>query len=182
MGGPGIVAGVDLNRKYRIEEILEMHAKGMLRPIGVAGYIVRADADGMVGFVPASESTLFRMPGRNTDTGEWEDGTLKEYDTTADFERMREDVNREHPMVRRRAQEKRESLVQRLLLTAQQYGTIPGLTDEQISTMIGEKWTTGVSVVTAEMLSRVSAYLLGQGEVQNKEHDRHRTTRDHALA
>ena len=165
-----IVDGIDISRKYHFSEIMDLHNKGRLRPVAVAGYIVRADADGMISFVPSSESTLFRA----------ERGKLKQHVSHDFVDTMREKLEHEHPIVRRRAQAKRISLVQRLMETAKQYGTIPGLTDEQISAMIGEPWTTGVSVVTAEMLDRISAYLLVQGEATNKEADSKRVTKAHA--
>lgn len=169
---PVVVDGIDITRRYSIQEILDMHARGRLRPIGLQGWIVRADADGTVGFVPATESTLFRA----------ERGQTMVHQSDDFVDHMRQEIEHEYPMVRRAAQEKRVSLVQRLLKTARVYGTIPGLTDEQVSAMIGERWTTGVSVVTQQMLDRVSAHLLGQGERSNRESDRKRITRHHALA
>jgi hypothetical protein len=179
-----IVGDIDVSRRYALEEIMEMYYAGRLKAVADAGYIVRSDFDhpGQVLFVPASESTLFRMPGHNTDTGKWEDSKMKTHVFPNLAEDMRKDVEREHPMKRRSGQQKRLSLVKRLLASAKQYGTIPGLTDEQISAMIGEKWKTGVSIVTEDMVARVSAYYLGQGEATNKAADSKRTTKAHPLA
>lgn len=179
-----VVGGVDISRTYTVPEITEMYVKGRLGAAAVEGYIVRAEGDGTIGFVKADESTLSQMMyGRKDKRGVTHLRGGRVYGTDHPvWEEMRQDIEKEHPMVRRSAQEKKLSMVRRLLNTAQQFGTIPGLTDEQISTMIGEKWTTGVSVVTADMLDRVAARLLGQGEASNKEADSHRVTRAHPLA
>lgn len=167
-----LVDGIDIDQKYPIEQILKWYHAGRLKKIQLVGYIVRADADGLVGFVPWTESTLFRS--QNEGLSQYGLGTLAED--------MRKDVERENPMVRRTAQQKKASMVRRLLETCQRYGTVPGMTDEQISAMIGERWQTGVSVVTAQMLERVSAHYLGVGETMNKEADSKRVTRAHPLA
>jgi hypothetical protein len=122
------------------------------------------------------------MPGKNTDTGRPEaDRTLvHQSDDFTDW--MRQDVDANHPMVRRTAAAKKEAMVRRLLHTMQQYGTLPGFTDAQISTMIGETWITGVSVVTADMIARIAQGQLAKAEVDNKAEDSKRITRQHALA
>ena len=56
------IDGIDISRKYTIEEILDMHAKGRLRPVSAQGYIVRADLDRTEGIGHASESTRLRAP------------------------------------------------------------------------------------------------------------------------
>lgn len=169
---PIIIDGIDISRKYTIEEIMSLYYRGRLRPVAVEGYIVRADADGMVGFVKAEESTLFRM----------ERGKTLVHQSDDFVDAMAKDVEENHPMRRRGGQEKRYSLVKRLLRDAQTFGTIPGLTDAQVSAMIGEKWVTGVSQVTQEMLDRVSIHYLGQGENANKAADAKRITRKHVNA
>jgi hypothetical protein len=184
---PNVIGGVDLDRGYSIQEITELYTSGRLAAPANAGYIVRGSMeDGLIYFVPANETTLHNMAfAPDQDEKGLYRGVRggRTYQSKGDLaEAMRLDVEREHPMVRRTVQKKKEAMIKRLLETAKVYGTIPGLTDEQISAIIGERWKTGVSVVTSEMLSRVSAHLLGVGESDNKEADRHRVTRQHALA
>ena len=171
MTKPIIIDGIDITRKYAIAEIMDMHAKGKLRPVGVAGYIVRADADGMVGFVPWTESTLYRA----------ERDKLLVHESSDFAEVMRRDVEAEHPMVRRTPQQRVAAMLVRLMGTAQRTGTVPGLTQEQISTITGAAWKEG-DPLPADSVKAVAAHFLGIAEKQNREADSHRVTRKHALA
>ena len=171
MDKPTIIGGIDITKRYPIAEIMEMHAQGKLRNIGGSGYIVRADADGMVGFVPWTESTLFRM---NTDQPQL-------YQSPDFTEAMRQDVETEHPMRRRTPQERVASMLVRMMGHARETNTVPGLTEKQISTITGESWKEG-DPLPAESVRAVAAHFLGIAEKQNKEADSHRTTRSHQFA
>lgn len=168
---PTIIDGIDISRRYTIQEIMDMHAKGKLRPVGVAGYIVRADADGTVGFVPWTQSTLYRS----------QRDALLVHQSTDFVEAMRQDVEAEHPMRRRTPQERTAAMLVRIMGTAQRYGTVPGLTQEQISTITGAAWREG-DPLPAESVRAVAAHFLGIAEKQNREADSHRVARKHALA
>ena len=168
---PVVVDGIDITRKYPIDEILKMHAAGRLRPVGVAGYIVRADANGMVGFVPWTESTLYRME---------QDKTLVH--ASDDFvDTMRDDIEREYPMVRRTPQERVAAMMVRLMGTAAKTGNVPGLTAEQVTAITGKAWREG-EPLSAMAVQAVAAHFLGVAQTQNREADRKRVTRQHALA
>lgn len=166
-----IVGGVDIDRKYPIEEILKMHAEGKLKPIAVDGYVVRADADGMVGFVPWTESTLFRM----------ERGKTLVHQSDDFAEAMRQDVEREHPIVRRTPQERVAALMVRLMGTAAEVGGIPGLTEAQINAITRMSWREG-DPLPATAVQAVAAHFLGIAQNQNREEDRKKTTRQFPTA
>ena len=55
-----IIDGIDIERSYTTEEIIDMYHKGRLKPIALVGYCTRANDDGTIGFIPFWESTLFR--------------------------------------------------------------------------------------------------------------------------
>jgi hypothetical protein len=162
-----VIAGIDIDRKYPAEEIISMYHKGLLKPIALEGYVVRADADMMIGFVPWHESTLARA----------EAGRAVNVDFTEEAEQMREDVERTHPIVRTSPQEKQARVAMRILGEVHRSGSI-GLSDEQVSEIAGEFWKEG-DTVSGETIRAVAAHFLSKAEQSNKEADGHRVTRQH---
>lgn len=167
-----IIGGIDIDRKYTFDEIMEMQKKDRLKPISLQGYVVRADADGMIGFVPWHQSTLARQEAGKPVTQGWD----------ADLAKMREDVERENPMVRTSPQAKVARMIARLMEGAKSTGTIAGFSDEQIRTITGEYWKTGETEVTEAMVRKVASHLMQTAEKQNRAADSKRTTRAHPLA
>ena len=167
-----IINGIDISRRYTLDEIFEMNGKGLLKPISLQGYVVRADAEGMIGFVPWHQSTLARQEAGKPVTQNWD----------ADLAKMREDVERENPMVRTSPHAKVARMITRLLGDAQRTGTIAGLSDEQIRTITGEYWKTGETQVTEAMVRKVAAHFMQNAERQNRAADAKRVTRAHPLA
>lgn len=168
-----IVGGIDLSKRYHIDDIFKMRRDGRLQNIALAGYVVRSEDNGMISFVPWHQSTFAARKAAGGD---------RQYDITADAEKMREDVEREFPMVRRTPQQRVASMVVRMMAEAKRNGTIAGLTDAQIRTITGEAWLTGESQVTEAMVRKVVAHFLGVAEVDNREADSKRTTRAHQFA
>ena len=165
---PPIVAGVDIGRTFEAEEIIAMHNKGVLRGITLEGYVTQVE-DGKIKFIPWTESYRFRE----------QTGQLRT--STHYLDTMREEVEREHPILRRTPQERTTSMVMRLIGSMKQYGTMPGFTDEQIKAIMGDYWKVG-EPVTEEAVRRLAAHLLDQGEKTNREADSHRVTRQHMTA
>lgn len=164
-----IVGGLDIDRVYTFDEIMELYTLGKLKPIALQGYVCRAEG-GMISFVPWYDSTRARL-----EAGQ---GTQVHLDVDA----MRADVEAEHPMTRRTPQERVASMMVRLMTEAKRNGTIAGLTDAQISTITGEAWKTGETSITSEMVRRVAAHFLGMAQNRNREADAHRSTRAHPYA
>lgn len=167
-----VIGGVDIERTYSFDEIMQMRRDGRLKPIALQGYVVRAEG-GRIGFVPWYESVAAKRKAA---------GGARTFDITADVDQMRQDVEAEHPMRRRTAQERVASMVVRLMEEAKRNGTIAGLTDEQIRTITGEYWKSGETAVTTEMVRRVAAHFLGVAELQTREQESKRTTRLHQFA
>ena len=163
-----IVAGVDLDKKYTMEEVLEMAKSGRYKGIVLKGYVCQANDDGLVGFVPWTESSLFRS----------EHGRTVREDFSAEAEQMRVDVEREHPITRSTALTKRDRIWLRLLRAYNRDGFIP---DDVMTTALGDSWSAG-DPINAELLKTVAAHFAALGESANKEADAHRSTRAHMTA
>lgn len=153
-----IVAGIDITRKYHIEEILAMYHRGLLKPIALNGYGVRADADGMVGFVPWNETSMFRQ----------ETGTQVQANISGELSQMSEAVERDHPIVRTSPQAKQARVAKRL----------KGLPETVVQEVAGELWKQGTPV-TGELVQAVASTFLEKAEKTNNEADSHRVTRLH---
>lgn len=167
---PTIVAGIDIDRAYTGDEVLEMHRKGRLRDITLEGYCTRADADGTIKFVPYYESTWFRL-----------DADKPVQSGTNLAERMLADVEANHPIHRRTPQERVASMMLRLMAEYKRSGTLPGVPADLIERVTGSAWREG-EPLTAEDIRAVAAHYMGVGEKENRESDRKRVARHHATA
>lgn len=164
-----IIDGIDVSRVYPAEEILKMWEDGHLREVCLKGYVARANGDGTCGFVPWYEA----MDAFNEHRG------MRRYTIDQQYvEDMKADVEEKHPIVRRTPQQRVAAMVLRLLGDAKRYGTIPGIPKETLQAIAGEYWKIG-EPVTEDLIRRVAAYYLGVAEVDNKEADSHRVTREH---
>jgi hypothetical protein len=169
---PTIVAGVDLTQRYTPEDILDMYKTGRLRQITNLGYCTQGDESGTLRFVPYYESNAFRVDS---------EADLRHYTTQFDAEKMRQEIETEHPILRRTPQERAAAMTLRILAEMKKYGTVPGIPGDQLKRIIVEHWKVG-QPVTEEAARRVAQWYLGMGEVDNKEADRHRVTRAHPTA
>lgn len=68
------------------------------------------------------------------------------------------------PIIKRTAQERKNSLMLKMIEDCKRAGTVPGLSDERISEIVGEAWKAGESQVTAEVVREVAAHFLQQAE------------------
>ena len=172
-----VVAGIDIDKSYSIEEMLEMYERGYLREIlKVRGLVPRANGDGTIQFAEWSETYLgnlektgmTRMYAQNN--GSWvEDATAQ--------------VEKDHPIVRRTPQDRVTSMALRLMAQAKRSdGAIPGLSQEEIRQIVGYAWTQGVTEITMDDMRKIAAKLMGVAEVDNREADSHRVTRLHPTA
>ena len=172
-----VIAGVDIDRKYSIEEMLDMYERGYLKAILAHGGVVpRATMDGTIEFAPWDETYLGNLEKTGAtrfyaqNDGNWiEDATAQ--------------VEKDHPIIRRTPQERVTSMALRLLAQAKRSnGAIPGLSQEEIRQIVGYAWTQGVTEITMDDMRKVAARLLGVAEVDNREADSHRVTRLHPTA
>jgi len=151
-----IVAGINVDRVWTGDEILDLHAKGKLRDVALQGYCTRADADGTLRFVPFYESTWFRSDEQKMVTQSVDIGTA-----------MKADLDANHPIIRRTPQDRVASMFLRLLTTYKQTGSLAGVPTEVIKKIAGNAWREG-QPLTDEVIRGVAAHYLGIGEVDNK--------------
>jgi hypothetical protein len=98
-------------------------------------------------------------------------------------EDARTEVERDHPIVRRTPQTRVTSLALRLMAQAKvSDGMVPGMTQEEIRSIVGYAWTQGVTEITMEDMRKIAAKLMGVAQVDNREADSHRVTRVHPTA
>lgn len=153
-----IVNGIDITKKYSIQEVTEMYMSGKYRDVVLHGYVARADNTGLIGFAPVAQSSLARSEAGKLIHRDW------------DAEAMRQDVEREHPIVRTSPLAKTERMQRRIQAS--------GITEEVGRAVLGAAWKAG-HALTAEDAKAVAAHFLGLGENTNKEADSHRITRAH---
>jgi hypothetical protein len=172
-----VIAGVDIDRSYSIEEMLDMYERGYLKAILAHGGLVpRANGDGTIQFAAWDQTYLGNLEKTGAtrfyaqDNGNW-------------VEDARAEVEKDHPIVRRTPQERVTAMALRLLAQARASdGVIPGLTEEEIRKIVGYAWTQGVTEITMDDMRKVAAKLMGVAEVDNREADSHRVTRLHPTA
>jgi len=163
-----MVAGYDIDRDYKGEEIIRMYQTGALRGISLEGYVTQVE-NGTVRFIPWQQSYHFRDQTKTLKTATF-DGT-----------KMLEEVEHDHPITRRTPQERTTAMVMRMMPTIQATGTLPGYTTEQIRAIVGDYWKEG-EPVTEDMVRKLCAYLLQQAQHTNREADSHRSARAHMTA
>ena len=178
-----VVAGVDLSRGFTPEEVFDFHNSGRLREIAEAGYVGQADVEsGLVHFAPFHKSAFFRSDPVDLQVGAVTGLTnpiVVPHPST--LEEKRKELEEKFPMLRTTPQQKVARLTLRLLSEVKRTGRITGMSDQDVSHIVGEAWKIG-EPLTSEAVRRVAAHFLGLGEKTNKEADSHRVTRAHALA
>ena len=154
-----IVAGVDIDRDYTADEVVEMHRSGRLRDISLHGYVAQADWEGKCRFVHWTKANAI-SPGENE---------LRV--SVADATPLREGL----PPIRKRTPQQRvDSLTGRLAEQAK-LGGLP-LPEYVMSEVLRRRWVAG-DPVTAEDVRAVAAHSLAQAEARFEEAERHRVTR-----
>jgi len=147
-----LVEGIDVDRVYAADEIGQMYLNGELRNVTLHGYVARANADGTCQFIPAAEATDERR-GRVYQAKD---------DVRASLEEGLPEIRRRTP------QQRAASLMLRMFAEAKRAGGIPGLSEEQVRSIVGEYWKAGQTEVTAEMVQRVAAHYLEAAEAEAK--------------
>jgi hypothetical protein len=160
---PILIAGVDITQDFTAEDIMDLFKKGKLRTICEKGYCTQGTMEGTLQFVPYWESVSWRQP--------------KTY-TSDDFvDVMREDVETQHPILRRTPQERTAAMAMRIVGEIKRTGRVGGLSDDDVKHMTKESWKEG-QPLTAEDARTIAQTLLEHAEVDNEESESHRVTRD----
>lgn len=160
-----IVAGIDVDRRYSLDELLEMNRTGRYRDVVLHGYVCRATDDGMIQFVPWHESSLARMEAEQP---------VKQ-DFSADVEQMKEDVEREHPITRRTPQQRKDAVARRMA------NGVPHFNESVVAQVMADSWKKGAPV-TGDQIEAVAAILMQRAENENRAADAKRVTRKHMTA
>jgi hypothetical protein len=167
-----IVGGINLSKNHPAEDILDMWKTGRLKEITLKGYVARANGDGTCRFVPWYDA----MDAFNEHRGMRKYGIKEEA-----VQDMKDDIEAKHPIVRRTPQQRVAAMILRIMGDAKRLGGLPGMTPEMIRDIMGEYWKIG-DPVTEEMVRRAAAHYLRVAEIDNRESDRHRVTRQYPTA
>ena len=146
------MASIVPGRRYTRDEIALMRSDPQLAKLQLEGYVLRGNLDGTMQFVHWTKSATGEKPGS------WNPALQQTYavDTSGLFVNDR--------IVRRTAQARVDSLVKKWWDTCRRHGTIPGLTDAQISAMIGEDWKSGQRELTIDDVRKLAAFMLQDSE------------------
>ena len=68
------------------------------------------------------------------------------------------------PMVKRTPMQRVDSLMLRFIEDCKKHGTVPGLNDAMISTIVGAAWTAGRAEITGEVVRQVAQHFLTDAE------------------
>jgi len=140
-------------RKYTFKELEGFREDPSMRGWAAKGYVWEQDLDGTLQLVHWSKSIL--------------DNEAKHPRGYVD-KRPIEEIFPTEPIAKRTPQQRKDSLIQRWWDACRKAGTVPGLTDEQLTELFGREWKAGVSEITYEDLSRMAATMLGDAENKAK--------------
>jgi hypothetical protein len=146
---PELVPG----RKYTFEELARFREDPAYAKWAAAGYVWEQDLDGTLKLVHWSKSIL--------------DNEVKNPRGYVDS-RSTEDIFPTEPIAKRTPQERKDSLIKRWWDACRKAGTVPGLTDEQLTHLFGREWKTGVSEITYADIERMAAVMLNEAENKAK--------------
>jgi hypothetical protein len=173
---PGVLRAIGLTpgRKYPFEELRRIITQAKADQLKLQGYVLRMDADGYVEIIHVSQADDFQSNMRN----EWRKGKKilgrrgkKQMLTAPGFDGSKDpggppvDAGGVAAAVRKRTpQERLDSLMTRWVEDCKRTGTVPGLDDPMISTILDMAWRNGMRQITAEDVRTVARYFLERAE------------------
>jgi hypothetical protein len=140
-------------RKYTYAELAQLRDDPEVANLAIRGYVWRQDLDGTMQLVHYTQAT-----GGGRTTGGRPERPDRLYAATED------PWGDLPPIVKRTPQERKESLIKRWFDDCKAAGTIPGLTDEQVTELLGEDWKTGTTEMTGEVVAKLAAVMLEDAE------------------
>lgn len=81
------------------------------------------------------------------------------------------------PIVKRTPAQRREALAKRWFEHCRRAGGIPGLSDEQVTELLGENWKNGDREITYADVERLAQVMLERAEAKHEEKLSHQVTR-----
>ena len=134
--------------KYTRQELVALMDGKTAEDLAFQGYVLRHDYDtGLFSIIPWSQAggQMFTEERR------------PQIYTGGEFEPL-------DPIKKRTAQQRVDSLMLRWIEDCKKYGTIPGLDDPMIRTIVGEAWKAGRTEITADIVREVATYFLQDAE------------------
>lgn len=149
-----------VGKKYTKEQLDAFRLDPQLESMKMQGYVLRLDDDGMFSFVP------WQAASRS--------GQGRTYQSTAAMTALKDGLT---PIVKRTPQERVDSLMLRFIDDCKRAGTVPGLDDAMVSTIVGAAWMGGRTEVTGEMVRRIAQHFLEKSEKDFEAAESKRVTR-----
>jgi hypothetical protein len=140
-------------RKYTFEEMAEFRKDPAMTGWAAKGYVWEQGLDGTLELVHWKKSIL--------------DNEVENPRLYVD-ERSTEEVFPTEPIEKRTPQERKDSLINRWWDACRKAGTVPGLSDEQLTNLFGREWKTGVSEITYADIERMASAMLNEAENKAK--------------
>lgn len=149
-------------RRYTFAELEALRNDPAFADWAAKGYVWEQDLDGTLRLTHWSKSIL--------------DNEVKHPRAYVD-ERPFEDVFPTEPIRRRTPQERKASLISRWWESCKRAGTVPGMTDEQLTHLFGREWVTGKSEITYADIERMAATMLADAENKYEASERKKVVR-----
>jgi acylphosphatase len=185
---PGVLRAIGLTpgQKYPFEELRRIITQAKADQLKLQGYVLRMDTDGYVEIVHVSQADDFQSNMRN----EWRRGkkvmgprgkrevlTAPGFDGSEDPQGPPVDGGVVPAVRKRTPQERLDSLMTRWVEDCKRQGTVPGLDDPMISTILDMAWRSGKTQITAEHIRTVARYFLERAEKEKGLRDYKKTVR-----
>lgn len=155
-----IINGIDTDKVYSADEIVQMYNDGRLRDVALRGFVSRANADGTCQFIHWTKAN--RLTG---------DKDHKPGVYTPNFDMVAELEKGLPPIQKRTPQQRVASLILKILSAAGENEGKLGLTDAQLKEILGESWKAGMPL-TMQDARRIAAHFLSAAEVESKKQER----------
>jgi hypothetical protein len=177
---PGVLReiGITPGRKYRPEDLTKLITQAKADKLRIRGYVLRMDAEGWVEIVHWSKADDFQSTMRDDwkryrkDPGRPEMLRAGGFDGSKDPGGPPVDAGTIAPVKKRTPQQRLDSLMQRFVDDCLRTGTVPGLQDPMISTILGMAWMSGKNQITASHVRTVAAWFLERAEREKERANR----------
>ena len=149
-------------RRYTFEQLAKLRNDPALAQWAAKGYVWRQELDGTLELVHHTKSHM--------------DNEVREPRGYTDKRKLK-DIFPVEPIRRRTPQERKRSLIDRWWAECRKVGTVPGMSDEQLTALFGREWTTGKSEITYADVEAMAAKMLTGAEARNEEAENKRVVR-----
>jgi len=173
---PGVLReiGITPGRKYRPEELTKLITQARADKLRVQGYVLRMDAEGWVEIIHWTKADDFQSTMRKDWAAYRKDPGKPLMQRAGGFDGSKDpggppvDAGTIAPVKKRTPQQRLDSLMQRFIDDCKRTGTVPGLDDPMISTILGMAWMSGKNQITAENVRTVAGYFLDRAEKEKE--------------